>query len=239
MPAYVRQGNGVRPRERAFALAVVLVIQLGLGVLLVRGFNVDFTPTRDIVQQLIEVTLAKPPPPPSPPKASPPRQHRSTAAPKADTDRFGGSPGPTLAHASPSVTPAIAIKPVAAASGGGQGSGTASASGAEGGTGGNGLGEGEVGTDLEQIAGKITLGDYPRALREAGIGGRVSFIFTVEPNGRVGSCRVTASSGVPELDRLTCSLVQQRFRYRPSTNASGRPISDDVEGEHEWIARSR
>ena len=50
---------------------------------------------------------------------------------------------------------------------------------------------------------------------------------------------MTASSGVPELDRLTCSLVQQRFRYRPSTNAFGRPISDEVEGQQEWIARSR
>ena len=43
----------------------------------------------------------------------------------------------------------------------------------------------------------------------------------------------------PELDVLTCRLVQQRFVYRPSTDRYGRPIADQVEGEHEWVARGR
>jgi protein TonB len=41
--------------------------------------------------------------------------------------------------------------------------------------------------------------------------------------------------GVPELDALTCRLIMQRFRYRPSTDRYGRPIPDTVDGEHEWI----
>jgi protein TonB len=132
----------------------------------------------------------------------------------------------------------VAVRPSAAPSGGGSGSGPAIGSGAGGGAGGNGYGGDDGGgTDLEQIAGSIEASDYPRHLRDAGIGGRVSFVFTVEPNGRVGRCTITRSSGVPELDALTCRLVQQRFVYRPSTDRYGRPIADEVEGEHDWVAR--
>lgn len=239
MPAYLDRQNMVRPRERAYALAAVVLIQLGLGAVLLRGFHVDVTHPADVVQQLIDVAISKPPPPivhvPPPPK---PRQHQATA-PKAAPAPLGGSPGPQPAHAPPSVTPIVSVKPSAAPSGGGAGLGPAAGAGAGGGTGGNGNGADDGGTDLEQIAGEITSRDYPRDLRDAGIGGRVSFVFKVEPNGRVGRCTITRSSGAPELDALTCRLIQQRFVYRPSTDRAGRPIEDEVEGDHDWIARSR
>jgi protein TonB len=76
-------------------------------------------------------------------------------------------------------------------------------------------------------------------LRDAGISGTVGILFRVEANGRVSRCTVTRSSGVAELDALTCRLIQQRFVYRPSTDRYGRPIADTVEGEHEWIAHGR
>jgi len=238
MPAYAQKTKTVRPRERALALAAVVLVQAGLGFALLTGLHVDVTRSGEIVQRLINVTLRKPPPPvvvPPPPKA----QHHQASAPKAVPEKLGGSPGPRPAHAPPSVTPVVAVKPSVAPSGGGSGSWPAIGAGAGGGTGGNGYGADEGGTDLEQIAGEITSNDYPRDLREAGIGGRVSFVFTVEPNGRVGRCTVTRSSGVPQLDALTCRLIQQRFVYRPSTDRYGRPIEDEVEGEHDWIAHVR
>jgi protein TonB len=140
------------------------------------------------------------------------------------------------AHAPPSVVPVIALRPSAAPSGGGTGSGPALGSGSGGGTGGEGYGDDDGGgTDLVQIAGAIGPSDYPRDLRERGAGGRVEFTFTVEPNGRVGRCSVTRSSGIPELDALTCRLVQQRFVYRPSTDRYGRPIEDEVDGVQDWV----
>jgi len=238
MPAYAQKTKTVRQRERALALAAVVLVQAGLGFALLTGLHVDVTRSGEIVQRLINVTLRKPPPPvvvPPPPKA----QHHQASAPKAVPEKLGGSPGPRPAHAPPSVTPVVAVKPSVAPSGGGSGSGPAIGVGAGGGTGGNGYGADEGGTDLEQIAGEITSNDYPRDLREAGIGGRVSFVFTVEPNGRVGRCTITRSSGVPQLDALTCRLIQQRFVYRPSTDRYGRPIEDEVEGEHDWIAHVR
>ncbi|MEA3059449.1 MAG: hypothetical protein QOE50_861 [Sphingomonadales bacterium] len=236
MPAYARHAKIVRPRERVGALTAVVAVQLVLAVVLFRGFHVDVTRPGEMIQRLVEITLAKPPPPPV---ERPKPQHRQAAAPKAEPAKPGGSPGPKPAHAPPSVTPVVALNPTVAPSGGGTGTGPALGAGAGGGTGGNGYGDDGGGTDLEQIAGEISSRDYPRELRDAGVGGRVQFTFTVEPNGRVGRCTVTRSSGVPQLDALTCRLVQQRFVYRPSTDRYGRPIRDEVEGEHEWIARGR
>jgi protein TonB len=225
----------LRPRERAIALAAVAVVQLGLGLVLLGGFRVDLSRPAEVAQRLIEVTLPKPPPPPPPPQ---PR--RLAAAAKTQPAAVGGSPGAKPEHAPPSVTPVVAVRPTAAPSGGGTGAGPAAGSGVGGGAGGNGNGDdGEGGTDLEQIAGAITPSDYPRDLRERGVGGRVGVLFSVGVDGRVTRCTVTRSSGVPELDALTCQLIQQRFRYRPSTDRYGRPIPDDVEGEHDWVANAR
>lgn len=225
----------VRPRERLVALAAVAVVQLGLGFALLTGLRVDFARASETVERLITVDMAKPPPPPPPPPTVQPKPHPAPA-PRAQPAPLGGSPGPKPAHALPSVTPVVRLPATAAPSGGGTGAGPASGSGAGGGSGGQGEGDGG-GTDLVQIAGEITSRDYPRDLREAGIGGRVGVLFTVGVDGRVTRCSVTRSSGAPELDQLTCRLIQQRFRYRPSTDRFGRPIADEVDGEHDWIAR--
>ena len=239
MPAYARHDSNIRPRERAFALAAVVFVQLMIGAILLRGFHVDVTRPAEMVQRLVDITLRKPPPPPRPVQPPPrPRAHEA-AAPKAEPAKLGGSPGPKPAHAPPSVTPVVAVAPKAAPSGGGTGTGPALGAGAGGGTGGFGNGGDGGGTELEQIAGEITSRDYPRDLRDAGVSGTVGILFRVEANGRVSRCSVTRSSGVPELDALTCRLIQQRFVYRPSTDRYGRPMADEVEGEHEWVSRRR
>jgi len=235
VPAYAQHDRMTRPRERAYALAAVVVVQLGLAFALLTGLRVDFRRSSDVVQQLIAVTLTKPRPPP-PMLPPPPHERHRQSAPRTQLDKIGGSPGPQPTHAPPAVAPVIAVKPSAAPSGGGSGTGPAISAGAAGGTGGTGFGAGDGGgTDLEQIAGEITPRDYPRRLREAGVGGVVGLSFRVEPTGLVSRCTVTQSSGVPELDALTCRLIVQRFRYHPSTDRFGRPIADTVDGEHEWI----
>lgn len=230
----------VRPRERVIALVGVALVQLGLGAALLIGLRIDILPRAELVSRLIDVALPRPPPPPTP-KVSRPRaaKRSSAAAPRAQREPIGGSKGPVPAHVLPAPAPIVALLPSAPASGGGSGTGPAVGSGAGGGSGGEGHGSGgEGGADLVQIAGEILPSDYPRDLRERGIGGRVGIVFTVGTNGRVTSCTVTRSSGVPELDALTCRLIQQRFRYRPSTDRYGRPIPDEVEGEHDWVATS-
>lgn len=241
MPAGANSFGRVGPGERLTALVAVVLAQAALALVLLIGLRVQVARQADVVEQLIQVVLPKPPPPPTPPPQPAPRTARQAApAPKAEPARLGGSPGPSPAPAPVSITPVVAVHPTAPPSGGGSGTGPALGSGSGGGTGGTGYGgSGEGGTDLEQIAGAILPSDYPRRLRDSGIGGRVEFSFTVGTSGRVTRCAVTRSSGVPELDALTCRLIQQRFLYRPSTDRFGRPIADEVEGDHEWVSRGR
>ena len=236
MPAYAQHQGIVRPRERMAALVAVALVQLILGFVLVSGFRVQFSRTAEVVQRLVEIALPRAPPPMPPPTPKPRVMRQASPAPKAEPKPLGGSPGPRPTHAPPSVAPIVAIRPSVAPSGGGTGSGPALGSGAGGGTGGEGYGADEGGTDLEKIAGDILPSDYPKYLGNAGIGGRVSVTFAVETNGRVTGCRVTRSSGVPELDALTCRLMEQRFRFRSSTDRYGRPIRDEVDWDHDWIA---
>jgi protein TonB len=225
-------------RERLLALAAVVLVQGVLGLALLLGLRVGAIRHSELVSRLIDVTVTPPPPPP-PPIAEPVRPaKRADSAPRSQPAPKGGLPGPARAAPLPALKPIVAIRPSAPPSGGGSGTGSATGAGAGGGLGGDGSGDGDGGgTDLEQIAGGIGPSDYPRDLREQGIGGRVGMVFTVGPSGRVTSCRVTHSSGVSELDSLTCRLIQQRFLYRPSTDRYGRPIADEVEGEHDWIPR--
>jgi len=237
MPAYADRRRTVRPRERFYALAAVVAVQLALGFALLQGFRVNVGRTAEAVQKLVEIALPKPPPPPVPPPAVAEHktEHHSSSAPKAEPKPIGGSPGPAPAHAPPSVAPVIAIRPSVAPSGGGTGTGPAVGNGAGGGQGGQGYGEDEGGTDLEHIGGEILSSDYPKELGRAGIGGRVTVTFTVQVNGRATGCHVTRSSRVPELDSLTCRIIEQRFRFRPSMDRYGLPYADEVDWDHDWI----
>ena len=235
MPAYARHETITRPRERAYALAAVVVVQLLLGAALLFGLRVDFARHIDDVQRLVQATLENPPPPPPEPEAAPRDAPADDApAPKAEPTKPGGSPGPKRAQALPSVTPVGAVKPTAAPSGGGTGTGVASGSGAGGGAGGNGAGAGGGGRDLELLSGEILPRDYPRRLAKAGIGGTVHMRCTVLATGRVARCFVTRSSGVPELDALTPRLFVLRFVYRPATDRAGRPVTDDIDVDWTW-----
>ena len=239
MPAYAERRRTVRPRERAYALAAVAAIQLALGYALLTGLRVPLVRSGDVVQRLISIALPKPPPPPRPPPV--PVEHKpahESSAPKAEPKPLGGSPGPQPTQAPPSVTPIVAVHPTVAPSGGGTGSGPALGSGAGGGAGGQGYGAGEGGNDSELISGDIRMSDYPPDLGRAGIGGRVTVTFTVQINGRATGCRVTRSSRIPELDALTCRIIEQRYRFRPATDRYGRPIPDEADLDQEWIPPS-
>ena len=220
------------------ALAGVLLVQLGLGVILFRGLQVHAIPAPgELVSRLIDVTL--PPPPPIPPPKSIQRakvvpKHK-TAAPAPRQPNPGGSPGP--APHGKAIVPKIAVPaPAAGAAGGGRGTGASVGAGAGGANGTAGAGEDDGGTDLEKIAGDIYNSDYPPNLANAGIGGRVSAEIGVGIDGRVTSCRITRSSGNAQLDSLTCRLIEQRYRFRPSTDRYGRPIPDEADVDQDWIS---
>ncbi len=234
-----RHASFSRPRDRLIAIATAMLLQLGLVYVLIAGFAV--TIARHLHEQLTVIGIAVSPPPPPPPSVTvEPRPQRATGK---------AAPAAKSAHAAPIVAPVItrqpqpelaANKPGAGTSAtqgasvqgigsgaGGVGSGTAS--------GGSGAGDGDGGTDAELISGEIREHDYPPDAFAARRSGRVGLRFTVGVNGRVTDCRVTRSSGTPELDAVTCALIIKRFRYRPALDAMGRPVPQQVVGDHDWV----
>ena len=225
--------NYVNEGERWRSIAAVALVHVGLAYALLSGLSVHVQRSAQAVTRLIEIQLLPPPPPPivvEPKK----RTASQSAAPVAAHDRPGGSTGPSTVKAP---NPVAAIVPIAptVSPGGTAGHGTLTGTGSGGGLGGQGTGtgQGDGGTDLEWLSGDFRPADYPRAVR-AGIGGKVEFRFTVGVNGRVTDCAITRSSGNADLDATTCRVVLKRFRYRPSTDANGRPIADLVEGDVDW-----
>jgi protein TonB len=228
----------VNKGDRWRSIAAVAAVHVGLAYALLSGLSVHVQRSAEAVNQLIAVRLLPPPPvvPVGPKKRAVPQ----SAAPVAAHDKPGGSTGPSIVRAATPVAPIVAIAPTASP-GGTAGLGTLTGTGSGGGPGGQGIGtgNGDGGTDLEWLSGEIRQSDYPKSEFKAGIGGRVEFRFTVAVTGRVTNCTVTRSSGNAELDATTCRLVIKRFRYRPSTDAFGRPIPDVVEGDQVWsTARS-
>jgi protein TonB len=110
------------------------------------------------------------------------------------------------------------------------------------GTGGGGNGDGDGDGDADtttrpvQIKGKLYWSDLPKALRQSHRGGDLELTYLVEIDGHVSGCRVTRSSGMPDLDAQTCRLITQRFRFRPSRDASGRAVPAYIIERHGWDA---
>ncbi|MFZ5711120.1 MAG: energy transducer TonB, partial [Pseudomonadota bacterium] len=80
-----------------------------------------------------------------------------------------------------------------------------------------GLSEGESRAAMARWGGKLRARidrakSYPAGARASGRSGRVVLALTVSPAGRVLGVSVTASSGVPELDRAAVEAVRRAGR---------------------------
>jgi len=228
----------------AAGLGTAIVIG-SLGYMLLRGLTVEMQARGERTITLLNI-LAPPPPPRQRPK--PHVQHPKTraAARGAPSPRNRKNKRAEVVHPPPLILPPVPpllisapkAGPGMAASAGasdrpGPGEG---AGGAGNGTGGGGNGNGEGG-DLPPrlIKGRLKFSDLPADLRAAGIGGSVSVRYHVEIDGRVSDCDVTGSSGSAELDRLTCQLIEQRFRFEPSRDQDGRPVRSIIVEKHSWV----
>ena len=82
-------------------------------------------------------------------------------------------------------------------------------------------------------SGTIGMDDYPVAALRAGAEGIVELSLTVDANGRVSDCAVTASAGHPALDSTTCSLALRRYRFSPATR-NGQPVESTYNRRVRW-----
>jgi protein TonB len=240
-------------RNRVASAAMVALYHALILYAFLRGIGLPIDKPVDEELKLIDI-IAPPPPPPA--KAARPQAAEEKKKPRPKNAEGAASPANLRNTPSEIVAPPREIRipvppPVPAAPVAGQG--TAVAAGATNvpgpGTGsggrGNGLGSGDRGngtggggggggTHARWIRGAIDGSDYPRRAYEARRSGNVFLSFVVAPDGRVSSCRVTRSSGTPELDAITCRLIRERFRYRPARAWDGRPIAETIRGEHVW-----
>jgi protein TonB len=231
------------PRERVGAATATVLLVAAVGYAFIAGLTVRIPVVTTEAMQLFNI-LPKPPPKPKPIKLRPviSAKRAGAAAPpnlrSKPTDIVAPKPPVQIIPPPPIVVApktgagrdasagAAAIRGPGSGSGG-IGNGT--------GSGGEGNGDGDGGfTAPRLIKGRLKNSDYRRPPGDPGTPRTVGVIFVVAPNGRVTDCDVTRSSGDGDLDNTTCRLIEQRFRFDPSRDPSGRPVESEVEETHSW-----
>ena len=209
------------------------------------GLMADRRIRQQLSMVLIDLPALQPPPPPTPtPKVEP---RKKTPAAKRSPSPRNLKNKATEVVAPPPVIRLPVPQPVVTAPKAGPGTGPSTgASNRPGpGQGAGGIGNGDGGggdggdgdgedTPPEWIRGELDYADLPDGLRAAGLRASVGVRYSVETNGRVGTCSITASSGNAELDRLTCALIQRRFPFDPSRDPDGRPVRSIIVERHSW-----
>jgi len=216
--------------------AVLAVVAVGFG--LASGLDLDVV--RKVSEAISAVAI---PAPPSPDSVVPQTVPSDAASGKASAANQHAKAAPVAAP-KPKLPPII--PPITAAPLPGQGNdasagatpnpGAGSGAGGRGdGTGAGGSGNGTSGgSKAVWQSGTIRDRDYPAAASRARVGGEVEVRFTIQPTGRVTGCRVTRSSGDAALDATTCRLIQERFRFKPATDASGDAIASAYGWRQSW-----
>ncbi len=87
---------------------------------------------------------------------------------------------------------------------------------------------------VSTLASYLKAEDYPKESIRRGEQGRVQFAIAVGIDGRVKSCTIIQSSGFDRLDSKTCSIMQERLRFKPALDPQGRPVEDSYAGVLNW-----
>lgn len=225
-------------RNRMLGIAGTVAVHVLVIAVLVL-FTPRLSPLPEVPEPgLVAVDLSEPPPPPPPPDDV---EEGAAAPPSRGVTEAPSPPPPPAPLARP--TPAeVAVDP-----GSGQASGAGAAPGSGAGQGGEGSGSGAGGagsgrgaglvTPPQRLEGALTNADYRRARPPEGAAGTVRVSFRVRTDGRVDDCAVIGSSGFAVFDEATCRLIEQRFRFRPARDESGRAIDWTVRTDYTWTPR--
>ena len=229
------------PRNtRVLVIAMVALLHVAAVLALIRAFAPDFT--QQVTQTVVAaftVTVSPPDPPlPPPPAKAPEPAGKAAPVGKKALPKEAAAPRSRIVITE-RPAPAVAGKGSDSSSGardrgtgtgaGGTGNGTGS------GNGGDGSGGGAVAKAVK-IAGDInSTRDYPSDSREARLGHDVVIYLTVGTDGRARNCRVQKASPDPRADAITCSLAEQRFRFRPATDAAGNPVESVYGWRQRWF----
>lgn len=226
------------PRRTKVGVAILVsLIMLLIAVGVIRVFTPNFAArVMETVLNTFSVTVTTPRMPPPPPKAP---------DPAGKSGNEGKKTVPREATA-PSVKNPIKQAPAPLNPGKGnantsgaasQGSGTGAGgpgNGSGSGAGGNGTGGGAV-TKAVKIAGDINSArDYPIPTRDLRINDYVIVAISVGTDGSPTGCRVAHPSKDTQANAITCQLALKRFRFKPATDASGKPVPSVLGWKQSW-----
>lgn len=76
--------------------------------------------------------------------------------------------------------------------------------------------------------------DYPSLDLNAEHEGVTRFSLSIDTQGRVSGCSVTATSGWPGLDNATCKLIMKRARFSPAMDENGQPTTGGFASAVHW-----
>jgi len=228
--------GGRRPQSRLGPGLLALTVQGGLALIVLAGFSVRTPSSGSHRSDLPAITTIRISDPPPIPKEQPDRgEPAGTLGPEGKALPIEAPPSKFIiaeSFAAPSAGEGTDVADGAnqegtGAGAGGEGSGSGS---------GDGSGRGRI-SPAVRIEGAIKDADYPREARNQHAEGTVVIGFRVRTDGRVDQCQVISSSGHFILDRLTCRLVAERFRFRPAMQADGTPIPIPLETSFTWGMR--
>lgn len=193
--------------NRVVALIIVAIIHVLIGYVLITGLA--YKAAKHVIERVTTVDIEEPPPPEE--EVPPPPEPQDTAPPPpvAPPPPISIAPAPPPIRTQPTIPPpappALRVPPPAPPAAPSQARGAR--------------------TKNERSWAARIQENYPaRALREE-IEGTVGVSVSVTPDGRVGSCQVTASSGSPILDDAACKGMERYARFDPALDAAGNPTT--------------
>lgn len=68
------------------------------------------------------------------------------------------------------------------------------------------------------VRGVFTANDYPAEAQNRSQEGKAQFLLLIDAKGKVAGCQVLLASGVPALDAMGCSVIQQRAKFKPAVD---------------------
>ena len=76
------------------------------------------------------------------------------------------------------------------------------------------------------VRGIFTSDDYPDDALTANQSGITRYLLMIGRDGSVMDCVVAESSGIASLDAMGCQVIRERAKFRPATDAHGKPTVD-------------
>lgn len=74
--------------------------------------------------------------------------------------------------------------------------------------------------DLRAI---FSANDYPREAVSRWQEGTSQYLLMIDEKGKVAGCHVVVPSGVPILDAMGCAVIQERAKFNPAVDSTGKP----------------